>query len=110
MDRVPKVVATFTYTGAANPLRNKLNGEILDAIKPEILALRDAVELTEKIKIFEISNNRWQYYPKIMTTRAFTQSEVEQVNAAVQTVVTTLQTELAAAGATDISIHFHAMS
>ena len=109
-DKFPKVVATFTYTGPVNRLRNRLNGAILDALRPEFLALRDLVELEEKIKIIELPNNLWQYYPKVVTTRPFTPSEVAQVNAAVQTVVATLQTELADEGATAIDMHFHTMS
>jgi hypothetical protein len=110
MGRFPKVVATFTYAGAVNPLRNKLNGAILNAIRPTILALRDAAELVEKIKIIQLPDDLWQYYPKVVTTRPFTAAEYAQVNAAVQTVSTTLVTELTNEGATNILIHAHTVS
>jgi hypothetical protein len=110
MDRFPKVVATFNYAGAVNPLRNKLNGAILNAIRPTILALRDAAELVEKIEIVQFTGNTWQYYPKVVTTRPFTEAEYAQVNAAVQTVSTTLVTELTNEGATNIVIHAHGVS
>jgi hypothetical protein len=110
-NRVPKVVALFTYTGNTVQLRNKLNGAILDAVRPEFLALRDVLELTESIRIVEFGvNDRWEYYPKVVTSRDFEPSEYAMVNAAVQTVVATLQSQLAAEGATNIVVDFDVLS
>jgi len=105
LDRLPKVVARFTYTGPANRLRTRLGGAILNAIRPQYLALRSAVELEEKIKIIELGLNQWEYYPKVVTTRPFTDAEFAQVEAARQVTIATLLSSLAAEGATNIVIH-----
>lgn len=111
-DRIPKIVATFTYTKAANPLKTKLNGAIFDAIKPYYLALRGVSSYQVKIKITELGGNRWQYYPKVVIVDGsnFTDEEVAQVNAAVDLAVSTLQSQLAAEGATDITVSFRYMT
>lgn len=104
MDRFPKTVASFIYTGPRNRLLNQLNGSLLDAVRAEVLALRPAAELAEKIKIVEFGDGRWEYYPKVITTRPFTDAELAQVEAAREQVIAILQTELAAEGATNIRI------
>ena len=106
MEKFPKIVATFAYTGPINRLRTRLGGAILNSIRPTILALRSAAELTEKIKIVQAADGvHWEYYPKVVTTRPFTSEERAQVESARQTVVATLQSALAGEGATEIVIH-----
>jgi len=105
MDRLPKTVATFNYTGPIQPLRNRLNGQILDAIRAEWLALRSAVETVEKIKIVEFGDGRFEYYPKIVTTRPFTESELALVESARLNAIAAIQSSLQNEGATNIVIH-----
>ena len=105
MDRLPKTVATFNYSGPIQRLRNRLNGQMLDAIRVDWLALRSAVDTVEKIKIVEFGDGRWEYYPKIVTTRPFTESELVQVEAARQKAIATIQGALENEGATNIVIH-----
>lgn len=106
LTRFPKVVAVFTYTKAVNPLRTKLNGAILAAIRPHILALRDAAQLEEKIKFVELGGNRFEYYPKVACKPgyAFTNVECASVESARLLVIDTLVSQLTAEGATDIVI------
>ena len=105
MDRLPKTVATFNYTGPIQRLRNRLNGQILDAIRAEWFALRSAVETEEKIKIVEFGDGRFEYYPKIITTRPFTESELVQVESARLKAIAAIQSALENEGATNIVIH-----
>ena len=102
---LPKTVATFNYNGPIQRLRNRLNGQILDAIRVDWLALRSAVETEEKIKIVEFGDGRFEYYPKIITTRPFTESELVQVEAARQKAIAAIQSALENEGATNIVIY-----
>jgi hypothetical protein len=104
--RIPKIVATFTYTGPINPLRNRLNGALWDALAAIYLQLRQSNEYDYKIDIVTLPNNRFEYYPKVSTLRPFTDAEIPLVNNAVDSARAAIQNELVAQGATNITIHY----
>lgn len=75
MEKLPKIVVTFTFDGDENTLRIDLLGRTSNAVIDEAVKVRTGVSISSKLKLHQRSNGIWEFYPKMIFDADFDRTE-----------------------------------
>lgn len=102
MEKFPKIVAVFTYTGDPQALSDLLLGTFVTFMMQEVNRIKSGATVTTSIDLYQRPNGRWVYYPKMMIEEAFIGNE--NFSQYGNRVTNLLERELADFGCTDIVV------
>lgn len=75
MEKFPKIVATFLFTGDIQALTDLLLGIFVTYIMAEVDRIKSGATITTSVDLYQRPTGTWVYYPKMMIEESFTGDE-----------------------------------